>query len=55
MEDWDINARDLRGNTPLMMCCWRGHLKTAKKFMEKHADVNVQNKDGMSCLMVAGM
>lgn len=55
MEDWDINAQDKRGTTPIMMCCWKNQLKTLRKFTEKHADANLQNKDGTTCLMIAGM
>jgi hypothetical protein len=51
---WDMNATDRRGVTPLMLCCWKNNMKTMRKLIEKHADVNIQAKDGATCLIIAG-
>ncbi|XP_072042403.1 uncharacterized protein [Amphiura filiformis] len=56
-EGYDINARDLYGNTPVAVAAGEaGDVEKVKKLIVKgNADVTIQNIDGQTCLHLACM
>ena len=44
----DVNAKDVRGETPLHWAAWRGHLGIVKTLIQFGARIDIQNNDGMT-------
>lgn len=42
----ELEVKDVRGRTPLMLAVTLGHLETARLLMERGANINTENKDG---------
>ena len=51
----DVNVRDLDGQTPLMVACWRGAPESAMRFIEAGADVTAAEDRGHTALAYACM
>jgi ankyrin repeat protein len=51
----DIEARTNENNTPFLLACQNGHLRTAQILAEKGADVIYVCQDGLSALHLAAM
>jgi ankyrin repeat protein len=51
----DVNGRDDRGMTPLMLAPWSGSLAMAKFLVERGADVNATTDRGVTPLITAAM
>lgn len=49
----EINARDQRGRTPLMLAASRGHTELCRLLLEKGADCSDQDEEGLSVLEIA--
>ncbi|MDD5454971.1 MAG: ankyrin repeat domain-containing protein [Candidatus Ratteibacteria bacterium] len=49
----DINAKDNKGNTALMMASITGQTDTVKLLIDKGTDVNAKNNNGITALMLA--
>ncbi len=45
-----VNLRDRRGNTLLMISCYRGHLETARMLLKAGAEVDLRNHGGQTPL-----
>lgn len=53
----ELEVKDTRGRTPLMLAVTLGHLETARLLMERGGNINTENKEGwtgewQSCLKV---
>jgi ankyrin repeat protein len=48
-----VNARDAKGETPLIVAVQNGQLRAAKLLLELDADINMQDKAGNTALIVA--
>jgi len=48
-----VNARDAKGETPLIVAAQNGQLRAAKLLLELDADINMQDKAGNTALIVA--
>jgi len=48
-----INARDVKGNSPLLYALYHGNLSYVKLLVDKGADINMAAKDGITPLMKA--
>lgn len=42
----EVERKDVRGRSPLMLAVTLGHLETARLLMESGANINTENKDG---------
>lgn len=42
----ELEKKDVRGRSPLMLAVTLGHLEIARLLMEKGANVNTENKQG---------
>ncbi|XP_067675639.1 uncharacterized protein [Haliotis asinina] len=51
----DIESRGERARTPLMYACRHGQLETVKELLARHANTNVLDETGFSCLHLAAM
>ena len=51
----DVNCIDDAGNTPLILACERADGDIVKMLVESGAQVNLQNKDGMTALMACAL
>ena len=53
----DINNKDIDGNTPLINCVFNGyvHINIIKLIIKNGADINAQNNDGISSLMISSL
>ena len=49
----DVDSRNSRGYTPLMLASLRGHVEVAVALLDKGADVNARSYIGMTSLMLA--
>lgn len=47
---FDVNTVDCNGETPLVYSCWLGRLDVCKCLLDNHADPNIRDFDGISCL-----
>jgi len=45
-----VNLRDRRGNSLLMISCYRGHLETARMLLKEGAEVDLRNHSGQTPL-----
>lgn len=50
---YDINRRDISGQTALMVATFRCHVETVKLLLDRGADVNVRDRSGATALMYA--
>ena len=48
-----VDEKDLQGNNPLLIAASKNDLDTVKILLSKEANINVQNKDGLTPLAVA--
>jgi ankyrin repeat protein len=48
-----IDITDERGHSPLMLAAMSGHLEPVKNYIKGGAQVNLQNNDGYSALMLS--
>jgi len=48
-----VNARDAKGETPLIVAVQSGQLRAAKLLLELDADINLQDKAGNTALITA--
>jgi hypothetical protein len=49
----EVDARDKRGNTPLMFACYKNNMPMVKLFLDKGADINAKNMYGTGPLKYA--
>lgn len=49
----DVNAKDVRGLTALIMAASEGHTETVKQLIDSEAEINAQDKYGLTPLMYA--
>ncbi len=49
----DVNARNARGSTALMLASYKGHLDVVEALINANADVNLKANDGITALMYA--
>ena len=49
----DVNAKEKRGMTALMLAAGDGHIETVEVLLTGGADINAKSKDGMTALMLA--
>ena len=48
-----VNARDASGNTALMIALGERQVTAARKLLERGADANLVNRDGVNALQIA--
>jgi hypothetical protein len=46
----DVHAKNIGGETPLHLACWKGHTVVVKALLKKGADVHVKDSDGWTPL-----
>lgn len=51
----EVDTRDAKGNTALMIVAYKGYKSAAEWLISKGADVNASNKAGQTVLMLAGL
>ena len=48
----DINNKNSKGQTTLILACWYGYTEIVKLLIDAQADVNIQKNDGWTALML---
>jgi ankyrin repeat protein len=51
----EVNARDVMGNTPLLVAADEGHVGVVRVLLERGADIDAINDDGFTALMLAAV
>jgi uncharacterized protein len=49
----DLNVRNKKGKTPLILAAWNGYIEISKLLIENNADLNVQDENGVTALILA--
>ena len=53
MSSIDLNRRDPRGNTALMLACKKGYIDIVKELIKADVDINIKDIYGKNALMIA--